>query len=304
DDHSIVAAVSSRHAAVAPEAYALYQRGQGLYWRGTRRDLQSAVQMLEQAVTLDPQFALADAALAHTCGRIHRYYDRSEGWLTRGMAAAQRALAVQPHLPEAFAAIALLHYAHEEYEDVIRFARMALDLKEDCDGAYAVLGQALYLLDRLEEASALADRAIEISGHDYYVYLPYGTVLKRLGHIEKAAQINAKLRRVLEWQVAWAPDNARARILLGSTYAHEGRRADALRETEIAVAFDPDDPSNLLNAACVYAVIGLKAEAIALIRRAIDNGYWHVDILQRDPDFDSLRDEPEFQRLVTRDDAP
>jgi Tfp pilus assembly protein PilF/predicted Ser/Thr protein kinase len=304
DDRSVVtAAVSGRHTAVAPAAYALYQRGQGLYWRGTRRDLDAAVQMFDRATTLDPGFAPAHAALAHTCGRIHRYYDRDERWLHRGMAAAQRALALQPQLAEAFAAIALLHYAHEEYEEVIRYAHMALEQKEDCDGAYAILGQALHLLDRPEEAAALADRAIEISGHDYYVYLPYGTVLERLGHLEKANIVNSKLRRVLEWQLGWAPDNARARIVLASTYAKGGRREDALRETEIAVAFDPDDPSNLLNAGCVYSNLGMKAEAIAMVRRAIQNGYWHVDVLQRDPDFDNIRDEPEFQRLLIREES-
>ena len=301
DDRSVVATVSGRHAAVAPEAYVLYRSGQRLFWRGTRRDLQSAVQMLARAVTMEPHFALAHAALAQTCGRVHRYYDRNEEWLHRGMAAAQRALVLDPQLAEAFAAIALLQYAHEEYEEVIRFAYKALELKKDCDGAYAILGQALFLLGRLDEAAALADRAVETSGHDYYVYLPYSSVLKRLKRDEKADLLNAKLRRVLEWQIGWAPDNARARILLASAYSQEGRREDALRETEIAVAFDPDDPSNLINAGCVYAQLGMKAEAIAVLRRAIQNGYWHVDVLQHDPDYDPLRDEPEFQRLLVRD---
>lgn len=47
--------------------------------------------------------------------------------------------------------------------------------------------------------------------------------------------------------------------------------------------------------------MALKAEAIGMLRRAIQNGYWHVDILQRDPDFAILHDEPEFQRLLVRD---
>jgi tetratricopeptide (TPR) repeat protein len=301
DDRSAVTAtVSSRHAAIAPQAFALYQRGQGLFFRGTRRDLESAVQMFDRAATLEPRFAPAHAALAYACGRIHRYYDRDEKWLHRGMTAARYALSLQPLLPEALAATALLHYAHEEYEEVVRFARMALERKKDCDGVYAVLGQALHLLDRLEEAASLVERAIEVSGHDYYVYLPYQSVLRRLGRDEEAALLNGKLLRLLDWQVNWAPDNARARVLLGCLYAEFGRREEALRETEIALAFDPDDPSNLLNAACTYALLGMKTEAIATLRRAIQNGYWHVDILQRDPDFASLRNEPEFLSLLVR----
>lgn len=302
DDRSAVtAAVSSRHAAIPPEAYALYQRGQGLFWRGTKRDLDAAVQMFERALALAPDFALAHAALGLACGRIHRYCDRDEKWWNRGMTAAQRALTLQPQLPEASAAIALLHYAHEDYDDVIRFANKALEQKPDCDGVYAVLGQALYLLDRLEEVVALADRAIETSGHDYYTYIPFIHALRLLGRNEEAAIINDKFRRTLEWHVGWAPDNVRTRILLSCTYAQVGRREDAIREAEIAVAFDPDDPMTLLNAACTYALLELKTEAIALLRRAIQNGYWHVDILQRDPDFDNLRDDPEFQRLLVRD---
>ena len=304
DDRSAVtAAVSGRHAAVAPAAYALYQRGQGLYLRGTRRDLEAAVQMFDQAATLEPRFALANAALAHACGRIHRYYDRDKKWVERGMAAAERALALQPHLAEALAATALLHYAHEQYEDAVRLARMALERKEDCEGAYAVLAQSLNMLDRLEEAAALTDRALETSGFDYYVYIPFQHVLRRLGQIEKSDQISEKLRRVLESHVALAPDNARARILLACMYARVGRREDTLREAEIALAFDPDDPSNLLNAACAYSLLNLKTGAIALLRRAIQNGYWHVDMLKRDTDFNNLRDEPEFQRLLIREES-
>jgi len=41
--------------------------------------------------------------------------------------------------------------------------------------------------------------------------------------------------------------------------------------------------------------------AIAARRRTIQNGYWHVDVLQSDTDHDSLRDEPEFQRLLVRE---
>ena len=298
DRTSITAVVSSRHSDIAPEAYALYQRGNGLYRRGTKRDLLAAVQLFDQAVTLQPDFALAHAAVAHTCGKIHRYCDRDQDWFQRGQAAVQRALALQPDLAEALAATALLHYAHEEYEDAIRFARLSLEQKDDCEGAYTTLGFALYLLDRFDEAAAIVDRAIETSGHDYWVYIPYWHILQLRGQHEKAAKLADKLRRVLEWHIEWAPDNARARVLLAGTHADFGRRDDALRELEIAVAFDPEDPSTLLNASCVYALLGLKTEALEMLGQAVRNGYWHADIIERDPDLISLRDEPEFQQLL------
>lgn len=267
-------------------------------WRGTRRDFEAAVQTFERVARLEPNFALADAGLAYACGRIRRLYDRDEKWQRKGRAAAERALALQPQLPEALVALAYLHYADEQYEDAVRFARMAIERKEDCEGAYHALGVSLNMLDKLDEAAALVDRAVETGGHDYRTFFPFLTILERLGAIEKVALLQDRLRRQLESHVGWVPDNAQARILLGTLYARANRRDEAQRETDIAVAFDPDDPATLLNAACTYAILGFKGEAIALLRRAIQNGYRHVEFLKRDPDLASLRDEPEFQRLL------
>ena len=288
----------ARGRVVNAEAYDCYLRGRRLLRRGTKRDVQSAAQMFEQAVGIDAHFALAYAGIGHAYGRVHRYSDQDPEWMKKGIQACEQALDLEPHLPEALAARACLFYAHEQYEESVRCARMALDRKEDCEAAYYALGASLNLLDRLTEAAELADRAVESSGDDFNVFLPYLSVLLRLGDHERATRLLQKQTRVLEWHVEWAPDNVRARVLLSANYAHEGRRENAIIELKKAVGLEPDDPSTLLNGACTYAVLGLKQEALSLLERAIKNGYWHVDTIARDPDFASLHDEPEFERLL------
>lgn len=207
---------------------------------------------------------------------------------------------LESELPEALSARAFLFYAHEQYEMTIQYARMALARKEDCEGAYFTLGLALFATDRLNEAAELADRAIEVSGDDYNVYVPYVNVFSKLKEKEKASRLMQQHARVLQWQIEWAPENVRARILLAGLYANLGDTDNAVRELEKSVASSTHDASTLYNAACTYSILGRKEEALAVLKQAIENGYWHFDNIARDPDFENLHDEPAFQRLINK----
>lgn len=284
-----------------PEAYDYYLRGRRFFRRGTKKDQQSAVEMFQHAVTLDPNFALAYAALGHAYGRIHRYHDQNPQWLEKGVEACEQAMRLEPDLPEALSARAFLFYAHEQYDLTIQYARMALARKEDCEGAYFTLGLALFATDRLNEAAELADRAIEVSGDDYNVYVPYVSVFNKLKEWEKGRRLMQQHTRVLQWQIEWAPENVRARILLAGTYANLGDTDNAVVELGKAVASSTHDASTLYNAACTYSILGRTEEALSVLKQAIKNGYWHLDNIARDPDFENLHDEPAFQRLINQE---
>src|SRR5246500_2769616 len=126
------------------QAYDLYLRGKNYARRMTRQDLEFALQMLENAVSLDPNFALAHAAIANVCAQTHYNYRRDPIWLKRAEAASQRPVRRQPHLPEVLVAQAWILYAARNYEDAIDCAKQAVDRKRDCEGAYYLLCRALF----------------------------------------------------------------------------------------------------------------------------------------------------------------
>ncbi len=64
------------------------------------------------------------------------------------------------------------------------------------------------------------------------------------------------------------------------------------------LSYSPNDASTLYNAACAYALLGRKKEALETLKKAIENGYWHLDTIARDTDLRSLHDDPEFQALI------
>src|SRR5246127_792687 len=126
------------------QAYDLYLRGKRYARRQTRQDLEFALQMFENAVSIDPGFALAHAAIANVCAQTHYNYGRDPIWLKRAEAASQRAVRLQPHLPEVLVAQAWILYAARNYEDAIDCAKQAVDRKRDCEGAYYLLCRALF----------------------------------------------------------------------------------------------------------------------------------------------------------------
>ena len=281
-----------------PQAYDMYLRARSFARRETKPDLSFAIQMYEQAILLDSRFALAHAGIANACGVMYEWHDHDNHWIERGLAACERALALEPNLPEALVARARIRYELKNFEESINDVQRALERKPDCEGAYNILGRTYFSSDRFEEAAALANRAVEANGNDYNMYIPFVNALESLGRKEEARRLRDLERRVLEQQLEQVPEDVRARILLSSEYAWLGKQDDAIRELQKAVALRPNDSNILYNAACTYGVMGKKPEALDLLKRAELSGYTNLDWAVRDPDLACLHDDPEFQRLI------
>jgi TolB-like protein/tetratricopeptide (TPR) repeat protein len=279
------------------QAYDLYLRGKSYARRLTRQDLEFALQMFESAVALDPKFALAHAAIAKVCAEYHFNFQRDATWLERAMAASARASALQPHLPEVQIAQAWVLYAGNQYDEAVRYALLAITRKRDCEGAYYLLGRAMFSAGRFQEVISMAEEAIDSAGEDYNVYVP---ILNSLGALGKTDQVrNLRLRRIqaLEHHLKPVPEDARARVLLAGDYADIGRMDDATREANLAMALRPNEATVLYNLACLFCHMQKKPEALDALRKAWNAGFKESDWARRDPDLALLRGDPEFERL-------
>ncbi len=275
-------------------AYDYYLRGRS-YAR--RESLEFALQMYEQAIKLDPNFALAHAGVAYICAIIHEIREHNPKWVERGDAACNRALELDPNLAEALVARARILYSQRKHEEAIELAKRAIALKPDCEGVYNVIGRAYFASGRFPEAAELAERAIEANGDDYNVFIPIVNSLERLGRTSELGRYREMEMRALERQLELVSEDVRARSLLAADYANMGRHEDAVRHLEMTVALRPHDSNVLYNAACTYAVLGKKAAALDLLGRALARGYANADWPRQDPDLNCLHDDPEFLKL-------
>ena len=276
------------------QAYDYYLRGRS-YAR--RESLEFALQMFEQAIKLDPAFALAHAAMANVCAISYEWRGRDPKWIDQGLAACDRALTLDPSLPEALVARGRIFYVQKRYDEAIEYARLAIARKPDCEGAYNVLGRAFFASGRFQEPARLVERAVEANGDDYNMYIPYVTALDSLGDKAGARRLRERHAQVLERQLELVPEDVRARILLASTCPYLDREEDAIRHLQMAVALRPNDSGVLYNAACTYGVLQRKTEALEMLKRAKENGYTNVDWARKDPDLACVHDTPEFKTL-------
>jgi serine/threonine-protein kinase len=179
----------------------------------SRESFELGVQMFERAVALDPDFALAEARLASMNARIFHYgFDRSDERLARARTAADRALALQPELPEAH--LALGHYYYWGERDYPR------------------------ALEALDEAHALAPGNSEIMLAQAYVKRRQGDFAATVELFERERVLN--------------PRDPNAVVGLGETQATLRRYAEAERAYRRAIDLAPDDPYPYTELALVY----------------------------------------------------
>ncbi|MGH9443524.1 MAG: protein kinase domain-containing protein [Thermoanaerobaculia bacterium] len=279
------------------QAYDLYLRGRSYARRLTRQDLEFALQMFENSVTQDPKFALAYAAIANVCAYYQAHYAREDVWLHRARVAAERAMTLQPDVPEVMVAQAWILYANAQYDEMTAIIRNVIARKPDCEGAYYLLLRGLYASGKYQDVANVAEQAIDASGTDYNVYVPIMNALGAIGKTELRNNILQRAIQAMEIHVREIPEDARARILLAANYAEEGREDDSMREANLAMLLRPNEATVLYNAACTFCSLNKKAQALDAISKAWRAGFRDPDWVRRDPDLSILHGEPEFEKL-------
>jgi len=325
---------SSRAAASAapvdPEVLALTLRARESWRLRTPPSVQQAVALYEQAIALDPSFPLAYAGLAD-CYNLTMSGLPTGVRATRAIANAERALALDPGLAEAHTALAFARYKFawkwKEAEEGFRRAIAA-------DPSYALAhhwyGEMLAFLGRhgeaithLKQAIALDPSSLAIKGDLVPPLLRAGRVAEARAVLQEAAAINPTFhwipRRMSEVFAAEGREREsleeewRALILSGATlesieelraaYRAGGRRAVLRLEIARLEAGEPGRfavPQQATFLSSRYARLGERDKALQWIGVALDRREDAALHLLTHPDYDSLRGDPEFNRMLER----
>jgi tetratricopeptide (TPR) repeat protein len=279
------------------QAYDLYLRGRNYARRVGRQDLQFALQMYENAVALDPEFALAHAGLANVCAQYYYHFERQQQWIDRAIVASEKASAKGHGEPEIECAAGWVLFANGRYNECTEKMRGAINKNPDVDGGYYLLGRGLFAAGRYQEVVDIMDEALAHAGENYNTIIPIHNSLGALG--KKDAQMNFSYREVAVFEAAVkkVPEDARARVLLAGQFAMQDRVDEAKREAEMAMILRPDDTMILYNTACVFAAMKDADGALNAIKKAWEAGYRDPVWTRQDPDLEILHGNPEFEHL-------
>jgi TolB-like protein/Flp pilus assembly protein TadD len=190
------------------EAYDAYLRGEGYAGRGFgEEDARLAIQMYERALKLDPGFAVAWAALAERQARLYWFhYDRSDAPLTAARRAIDRALALDPELPEAYLARGLYHYwGHLDYDRALRdLERARVGLPGDARVVTA-MGSVRRRQGRFDLAVDLFRKAVELDPRSQETLENLAATLELRREYDEAL-------RLLDRLITLAPDHGNVLI--------------------------------------------------------------------------------------------
>ena len=215
------------------EAYDLYLRARSLKFLQEKASNSRAIQLLERAIELDPEYSRAMAMLGDALWRRARWYEpvRPADDLKRAEALAERALAIDKSDPDALRFSASLHSTiKKDYETAIALSRRALEVEPNNYRAQHALAWQLDLDGQYEKALPLITRAIRIWPHPPPVRrMMEGWVNIHAGRYETAERI---FRTFVQSPMKVTRINRMAHLGLILSIMFQGREAEARRETE------------------------------------------------------------------------
>lgn len=281
-----------------PRAYELYLRGRQLFHQFSRKSFERAREMFRRATALDPKYALAHAGLADCCSYLYLYWEPTVDNLRMADSASRQALVLSPRLAEAQVSRAVALSTLRNYAEAEQAFRAAIAIDPSLFEAHYFFGRAYLAQGRLKEAIAPLRSACKARPEDYQAPTLLGSAYTGLGRPQAASRAYARAVEVAKQQLSVNPGDVRALYLGAGCLARIGRRKIALAWAARALELDGGDSAVLYNVACLYAILGRRADALRCLRRVVRSG-WRKEWIKHDPDLAGLRGLREFAALVS-----
>jgi len=302
---------------VNPAAYDAFLKGRQQLTRANREGIDRAIAAFRAAIDIDPSYAPAWAGLSFGYEEMMIWGGVERGTLvTQQRAALDRALALDPNLPEVQLALAQVRSNYDwAWLEAERAFRRALELNPSFAAACQGYAYFLQALGRDDEALVSIRRATRLDPLSPNFLSSEGRILYRMRRYEDALD---RYHRALQLDPAFPPalsrivevyrderrfdearralrdlerhgtDTRRSRIQQALLAAAEGHRQDALRYTEGAA----DETT-----AFVWSYLGDSDKAVEYLTRAV-RSRTILPFQLRDPGLDPLRNDPRFKALM------
>jgi serine/threonine protein kinase/Flp pilus assembly protein TadD len=311
------------------EAYQLYWKGRYLWNRRRPEDIREAIRDFQQAIDLDPNYALAYTGLAdcYVLGNLLQMSPREA--MPIAIEKTQRALLIDPNLAEALTSLAKIKLSYEwDWKGAETEFRKALELKPGYATAHQWYGVYLSEMGRHDESLGQRRRALELDplslsistglGRAYFWSRRYDEAIE---HLQKTLQQDPKYADT-HWSLGLAYEGKKMYeeaiasyqsaislsktteflegkpemiAALGHAYASSGLRDEALKIIEqLKVLIAQQRYVSPYSIALIYAGLGEKDLAFEWLDRAYnerDESYIHLKV---DPRLDDLRSDPRF----------
>jgi serine/threonine-protein kinase len=308
------------------EAYQFYLKGRYYWGKENEEGFKKAIENFNQAIAIDPHYALAYSGLADTYSLlgIYGYLDQKEAF-PKAKFAAQKALEIDDTLAEAHASLAKIRELEWDWSGAESAHKRAIELNPNYASAHLYYSSYLTKMGRHDESISESKRAEELDPLSLSIKASTGFVYFMARRYDQSIE---EYQKTLEMDSSFMT----AHYMLGYVYMAKGMYKEASAEFQKCIDIEGSIPSNLLPLARTYALSGKKAEALRILdqvnstkeyvtpidmvhlylsledqkqvfiwlQKAYESRDGQLGYLKVDPFMDSLRSDPRFQDLVRR----
>ena len=300
-----------------------YQKGRYLWSQRTADALERSIPFFEQAIALDPNYALAYSGLADSYVLAYLYSPRNRReWVKRAKQALERALGLDPQLAQALATSAGITFQYDwDFAGAEKSFLHAIELNPNYATAHQWYAEMLFYLGRFDQSAVEIRRAHDLDPQSVLINLQLASPLLYSRKWREAIAVASESRKLDpgfaltsyvigtahtelgEFERAYAEFGKISGTTLGLTglgYAY-GRAGDTARaQAMLSKLLDlaRRDEVSPYQVAAVYANLGRKAEAFDWLERAKAERDERIVVMRVDPKLDPLRKEPRFQALL------
>jgi len=282
-------------------AYDFYMRGRDLLTTGGKTNNEAAIKMFEHALAIDENYSLAYVALAEAYSLQYVFYDGDQKWLGKIIAANEKAHELDPEMVEVEMAKGMVFFHQKRFEEARRTFEKIIKEKDDYYPAFFWRGVVAEITNDYDTAIMHFKRAAELKPYSDDPWLHIEMIYRRKGDLKSSRLALKRMLELITKKIEANPKDGLALSRAAAGYAVLGDKDAALEALELVLKFAPNDGLALYNCACTYAQLGNKQKAFEFLRKAISIGYKNfVEWIENDPDFESLRDDPQFKEILSK----
>ena len=293
----------------------------GMVANGTGRYQDAAIEY-QKAVELDPTSDIAYTGLGVAYTRLNRLSDAERVY--------QQAIAQRPNSISALELLGMFYLQQAEYAKAADLFQQAIRLAPESyldysnlgatylylgnytqaiaaltqsiklrptAGAYSNLGTAYYQSRRFADAARNYEAALKFDDKNSDLWGNLADALQYSSQRSKSIEAHRRQLTLINEQLEVNPNDAERQGDVASVYAILGDRENALAHLDRSIALGHGDKDLLFNAAIVYNDLGDTGTALEWLQKALTAGY-SASVVRDSPDFDNLRNTPQFQELL------
>jgi len=301
------------------------------YFLHSRREsLREGRRLLQQALEVDPTFTDAEAMLSDMyLMEAANFEENAAANLHLAAEAAGCALRQNPSSLAALQSMGDIYAETGQNAQAIRTLRQTVALAPNSETSWDFLGYAYHYAGLVEQAEQAYRRSRQLNPTTTRIYWMHGRMLLYIGRPDEAEQV---MRQAL----AANPDQFKAMAFLGEFLYYQGKTAEAEPILNRAVQLGKNNgdmvplwlsaflyasrgerqkinpslfeykPQDVIDgdvaywAGSMYALLGERDKAMVWLKRAVELGNQNYPWFQRDKNWDKLRNDPEYQRMMAQ----